>query len=108
LARSFAGSRLLVLAAARSDLLDRRPDWGGGLAHATTFALDPLSDEAIDRLLELLLTHGESGPDGSPDAPAVLTPVSGHERDARREHIRMLLCLDRRMLTDSAAQIRST
>lgn len=108
LAGSFAGSRLLVLAAARSDLLERRPDWGGGLTHATTFTLDPLSDEAIDRLLELLLTHGESGPDGSPDAPALLTPVSGHERDARREHIRMLLCLDRRMLTDSAAQIRSS
>ncbi|MFI9009850.1 BTAD domain-containing putative transcriptional regulator [Actinosynnema sp. NPDC053489] len=109
LTRAFRGSRLLVLAAARSDLVERRPDWGGGLRHATTLALDPLSDEAIDRLLELLLTHGETGADGSPaTAPAVLTPVSGHERDARREHIRMLLCLDRRMLTDSAAQIRSS
>ncbi|NUT50818.1 MAG: AAA family ATPase, partial [Saccharothrix sp.] len=109
LPEAFRGSRLLVLAAARSDLVERRPDWGGGLRHATTLALDPLSDEAIDRLLELLLTHGEAGPDASPEAtPAVLTPVSGHERDARREHVRMLLCLDRRMLTDSAAQIRSS
>lgn len=105
---AFAGSRLLVLAAARSELVERRPDWGGGRRHATNFSLDPLSDEAIDRLLELLLTHGESGSDGAPEVSTVtLTPVSGHERDARREHIRMLLCLDRRMLTDSAAQIRS-
>ncbi|AXX32119.1 Transcriptional activator [Actinosynnema pretiosum subsp. pretiosum] len=100
---SFGQVPLLVITAARPDLVERRPDWGGGLRHATTFTLDPLSDEAIDRLLELLLTSSDT--EGEQGAA---TPRNGNELDARREHIRMLLCLDRRMLTDTSAQLRTS
>ena len=107
LAESFGPAPLLVITAARVDLIERRPEWSGGLRHATTFTLDPLSDEAIDRLLELLLSNGDGTRPDPADHGTVLAPVAGHELDARREHIRMLLCLDRRMLTESAAQLRS-
>jgi len=46
---------LLVVATARPELLDRRPDWGGGKLDATTLALAPLSDEQTARLLVALL-----------------------------------------------------
>jgi DNA-binding SARP family transcriptional activator len=45
---------LLVVGAARPELLQRRPDWSGGSPHSTTMTLDPLSDAALDQLLELL------------------------------------------------------
>ncbi|GIE91812.1 AfsR/SARP family transcriptional regulator [Actinoplanes regularis] len=48
---------LLVVGAARPELLRRRPDWSGGSPHCTTITLDPLSDAALDQLLELL--HGK-------------------------------------------------
>ena len=47
---------VLVLCIARPDLLERRPDWGGGLSDATTISLSPLSAsdgaELIERLLD--------------------------------------------------------
>ncbi|WP_433796181.1 BTAD domain-containing putative transcriptional regulator [Actinoplanes sp. CA-252034] len=45
---------LLVIGAARPELLQRRPDWSGGSPHSTTMTLDPLSDAALGQLLELL------------------------------------------------------
>ncbi|SDD09402.1 BTAD domain-containing putative transcriptional regulator [Actinokineospora iranica] len=45
---------LLVVVTARPELLERRPGWGGGQRHSATITLDPLSDAAIDRLLEYL------------------------------------------------------
>lgn len=35
---------LLVIAAARPELLERRPTWGGGKRHATVISLDPVRD----------------------------------------------------------------
>ncbi len=46
---------LLVVATARPELLERRPDWGGGKLNATTLALSPLSDEQTALLLGQLL-----------------------------------------------------
>jgi class 3 adenylate cyclase/tetratricopeptide (TPR) repeat protein len=42
---------LLVVCTARTELLVRRPGWGGGKPNATTLSLSPLSDEETARLL---------------------------------------------------------
>jgi class 3 adenylate cyclase/tetratricopeptide (TPR) repeat protein len=48
---------ILLLCLARPELLDRRPNWGGGKLNATTVLLEPLSpaetDELIDQLGEM-------------------------------------------------------
>src|SRR5207247_8663232 len=41
---------LLVIATARPELLDRRPDWGGGKLNALTISLAPLSAEDTQAL----------------------------------------------------------
>jgi class 3 adenylate cyclase len=46
---------LLVVATARPELLDRRPDWGGGKLNATTLALGPLTDDQTAELIARLL-----------------------------------------------------
>ena len=45
---------LLLLALARRDLLDRRPDWETGRPNATCVLLEPLSAEESERLLDEL------------------------------------------------------
>ena len=46
---------LLVVACARPELLERRPDWGGGKRNALTVSLGPLSAADSARLVESLL-----------------------------------------------------
>ena len=46
---------ILVLATARPEFLERRSEWGGGKANATTLSLAPLSEEETKRLLAALL-----------------------------------------------------
>jgi class 3 adenylate cyclase/tetratricopeptide (TPR) repeat protein len=46
---------LLVVGAARPELLERRPGWGGGKPNALTLSLAPLSDEDTARLIGSLL-----------------------------------------------------
>ena len=50
-----SGVQLLVVATARPELLERRPNWGGGKPNATTLSLSPLSEDDIARLLGSLL-----------------------------------------------------
>ncbi|MEU3352371.1 BTAD domain-containing putative transcriptional regulator [Streptomyces sp. NPDC037389] len=69
---------LLVVAAARPELLQRRPDWGAGKRHTSTLGLDPLSDAAIDRLLEFMIAPEQAAHAG--EAP-----------DDRRRYMRQLL-----------------
>ena len=45
---------LLVVATARPELLERRPNWGGGKLNATTLALAPLTNEEFLRLVRQL------------------------------------------------------
>ena len=49
---------LLILCFARTELLDVRPDWGGGRVRATAIELEPLgsaeSEELVDALLETI------------------------------------------------------
>ncbi|HET9242349.1 MAG TPA: AAA family ATPase [Gaiella sp.] len=49
------GVPLLVVACARPELLERRPNWGGGKRNALTVSLGPLSGEEAQRLVESLL-----------------------------------------------------
>jgi class 3 adenylate cyclase len=46
---------LLVIATARPELFDRRPNWGGGKRNALTISLAPLADSETARLLAALL-----------------------------------------------------
>jgi len=43
---------LIVVTLARPELLDRRPDWGGGTRNLTRLALEPLNDDAMRQLLD--------------------------------------------------------
>ncbi|HKE97319.1 MAG TPA: BTAD domain-containing putative transcriptional regulator [Actinomycetes bacterium] len=52
-----AGVPLLVVCAARPELLERRPSWSGGKTNATTISLAPLSPSGTTDLLRELL-HG--------------------------------------------------
>ncbi|MEU1815987.1 BTAD domain-containing putative transcriptional regulator [Streptomyces roseifaciens] len=53
LAESAGAVPLLVIAAARPELLVRRPGWGGGRRHATTITLGPVPDTAPGRPVAL-------------------------------------------------------
>jgi class 3 adenylate cyclase len=48
------GAAILLLCTARPELLDDRPDWGGGKLNATTLLLEPLGGDATARLIEAL------------------------------------------------------
>jgi class 3 adenylate cyclase/predicted ATPase len=43
---------MIVVTLARPELLDRRPDWGGGTRNLTRLALEPLTDEAMRQLVD--------------------------------------------------------
>jgi class 3 adenylate cyclase/tetratricopeptide (TPR) repeat protein len=45
---------LLIVCLARPELLDVRPDWGGGRVRATSIELSPLGPEDSERLIEAL------------------------------------------------------
>jgi class 3 adenylate cyclase/tetratricopeptide (TPR) repeat protein len=45
---------LLLLCAARPELLEKRPAWGGGKVNATAILLEPLASDATERLIEAL------------------------------------------------------
>jgi class 3 adenylate cyclase/tetratricopeptide (TPR) repeat protein len=49
------GVPLLVLGTARPELLERRPNWGGGKRNAVTLSLSPLSDDDTAELVRSLL-----------------------------------------------------
>ena len=49
-----SGVPLLCVCTARPELLERRPDWGGGKRNATTISLSPLSETDTSRLVSLL------------------------------------------------------
>ena len=53
-----SGVPLLILATARPELLDRRPNWGGGKLNATTLALAPLDDASAARVISAVLQQG--------------------------------------------------
>jgi class 3 adenylate cyclase/tetratricopeptide (TPR) repeat protein len=55
LAEWAAGVPLLIVGTARPELLDRRPDWGGGKRNAAMISIAPLSQQETAQLLGTLL-----------------------------------------------------
>jgi class 3 adenylate cyclase/tetratricopeptide (TPR) repeat protein len=60
-ARAGHDASILMLCLGRPELLDRRPDWGAGLANASTVVLEPLDRVVAEDLL------GRLAPDLAPD-----------------------------------------
>ncbi|MER5794523.1 BTAD domain-containing putative transcriptional regulator [Streptomyces sp. NPDC001980] len=91
----FSGVPLLVVATARPELLQLRPEWGGGKRHVTTLTLDPLSDAAVDQLLDSLLPDDAKteGKDPAKWFRRALRVRLGDRQDDRRRYIRSLLCI---------------
>ena len=54
LAEWVSGVPMLIVATARPELLDRRPDWGGGKRNATTLSIGALSKDDTAKLLPIL------------------------------------------------------
>jgi class 3 adenylate cyclase/predicted ATPase len=52
---------ILVVTAARPDLLERRPTWGGGKRNFSSTYLEPLSDDAMGALLDGLVDGLDDG-----------------------------------------------
>jgi tetratricopeptide (TPR) repeat protein len=73
LAQQVRDTPAMLVATARPELLDANPTWGSGLAAQTMIPLEPLSDEAAQRLASHLVTAtGASAVD-----PARLVDVAG-------------------------------
>ena len=61
-----ADAPILLLCVARTELLDRRPDWGGGKLNGSSVQLEPLTDEETAELLDRLLGANQlAGPAAS-------------------------------------------
>src|SRR5262245_56849187 len=52
---------LLHVSLSRDELLERRPDWGGGRRNATTISLEPLTADETRELVEALLPASGNG-----------------------------------------------
>jgi DNA-binding SARP family transcriptional activator/class 3 adenylate cyclase len=92
LAESSRSVPLLVIATARPELLKRRSEWGGGLRRCATITLEPISDTAIDRLLEFLLSTMDSElKDLASGLFGATLANIGEEPDVRRSYVRKLL-----------------
>jgi class 3 adenylate cyclase/predicted transcriptional regulator len=84
---------LVLVAAARPELLERRPSWLRGRPGITVVPVDPLSQADTARLVSALLSHhgldlGAGAPTASPD-PALLARIGGNPLFAE-EYVRML------------------
>ncbi|HEX5707674.1 MAG TPA: protein kinase [Pyrinomonadaceae bacterium] len=62
LARDCADAPLLILGFARTDLLERRPAWGEGLANHARLTLQPLTRRESRQLVEEILRNAQSIP----------------------------------------------
>lgn len=92
LAESSRSVPLLVIVTARPELLKRRPEWGGGLRYCATITLDPISDTAIDRLLEFMLSTMDSElKDSASGFFGAMLANTGEEPNVRRRYVRKIL-----------------
>ncbi len=60
-AQRVSNAPLLLVCPARPELLEKRPDWGGGKRNFTTLTLEPLSPDQSHQLIDMVLS-----PDGLP------------------------------------------
>lgn len=80
---------LVVVGTARPELLQRRPGWSGGVGHTSTITLDPLTDAALDELLQVVRSRSW----GEASMPLIAADAEG-DRVAivdRRSDLRKLL-----------------
>lgn len=85
---------VFVVASARPELLERRPEWGGGKRHVTTITLEALSDAAVDELIDFMLSPARSEQKGSTGwFHKRLYATAGDRPDERREYVRSLLSM---------------
>jgi class 3 adenylate cyclase/tetratricopeptide (TPR) repeat protein len=80
------GVPLLLVCAARPELYERRPAWGGGKRNSTTISLSALSGEETARLISALLSQAVL----PADTQAVLLEHSGGNPLYAEEFVRML------------------
>ena len=84
---------ILLICIARPELLDTRPDWGGGKLNATSILLEPLSDEESRQLISNLL---DRAPLPSEAESRIAEAVEGNALFAEE----MVAMLDRRPAAD--------
>jgi class 3 adenylate cyclase/tetratricopeptide (TPR) repeat protein len=87
------GVPVLLVCAARPEVYERHPGWGGGKRNSTTLSLSPLTDDETARLISVLLSQAVL-PVGT---QAVLLERSGGNPLYAEEFVRMLT--DRGILT---------
>jgi len=75
LAHHIRDSPVVLVAAARPELLDSRPTWGSGLVAQTTITLDPLPPEESEALAAELV---RSAGGGSPDLARLVEVAGGN------------------------------
>src|SRR6185369_11784957 len=81
---------LLIVALARPELLDLRPDWGGGRLRATAIELESLSPELSEQLATALVEASGDGPLSFDVRRAALEKTDGNPLFVE-EMIRMLV-----------------
>jgi class 3 adenylate cyclase/tetratricopeptide (TPR) repeat protein len=81
---------LLIVTVARPELLDLRPDWGGGRLRATAIELEPLTPGDSERLVEALLEAAGDGDISLDMRRAALEKTDGNPLFVE-ETIRMLI-----------------
>ncbi|MER6030040.1 BTAD domain-containing putative transcriptional regulator [Streptomyces sp. NPDC001851] len=85
---------VFVVASARPELLERRPEWGGGKRHVTTITLEALSDAAVDELIDFMLSPAPSEQKGLTHwFRKRLYATAGDRPDERRTYVRNLLSM---------------
>jgi class 3 adenylate cyclase/tetratricopeptide (TPR) repeat protein len=57
------GAPIFLLCVARTEMLETRPDWGGGKLNATSLLLEPLPEDEREALIDALLGAGSLEPD---------------------------------------------
>ena len=62
LAESSRGLPLLIVCTARPELLDDRPEWGGGQVNARSLLLEPLGEDESEQLMDNLLGESDLPP----------------------------------------------
>jgi predicted ATPase/class 3 adenylate cyclase len=86
LADRVTGVPLLVVCVGRPELIERRPDWGGGKRSAVTVSVSPLSDDDTARLIAAVLDR----PVLAADEQELLLQRAGGNPLFAEEYARML------------------
>ena len=79
------GYPMLILCSARPELLQRDPQWGGGMRNSVIVSLTPLSGYETRTLLESILPH-----DTAPDVYELIAERAGGNPLFAEEFVRML------------------